>query len=146
VLESAHVAGPYLLVGSSGGGAIAIHYAGTYPRQAAGLVLLDVSAPEPELAEEFPEEAADWDHGEFVDWYGMSAQLAYHRKPLPEIPVRIVTASDGQSSEEDQSFWLRLSPLATQQTLEGGHVIYSDDPEGVLAQIIEVLEQIELNA
>ena len=57
-------------------------HAGTYHRQAAGLVLLDVSAPEPELAE-FPEEAADWEHGEFVDWYGMGAQLAYHRRPLP---------------------------------------------------------------
>jgi predicted alpha/beta hydrolase family esterase len=146
LLRSAHVGGPYLLVGSSGGGAIAIHYAGTYQRQVAGLVLLDVSAPEPELAEEFPEEAADWDHGEFVDWYGMGAQLAYHRRPLPEIPVRIVTASDGQSSEKDQSFWLRLSPLATQETLEGGHVISSDDPDGVVAQIIEVLGEVELDA
>lgn len=146
VLHSAHVRGPYVLAGSSAGGAIVVHYAGTYHRQVAGLVLLDVSAPEPDLAKEFPEEAADWDHGEFVDWYGMGRQLAYHRRPIPEIPVRIVTAMRGQSSVEDQAFWLRLSPLATQRTLEGGHVIYRDDPEGVVAQINRVLIEIEMSA
>ena len=142
LLEAADVPPPYVLVGSSGGGAISIHYAGTYRDDVDGLVLLDVAAPEPELAEEFPDEAG-WDNDESVDWYAMGPLLAYHRLPIADIPVRIVTAGSSRSNVKDQSFWLRLSPLAAQRTLEGGHVIYRDNIDGCVAQIRAVLRAIE---
>ena len=45
LLGAASVAGPYLLVGFSFGGLLAIMYAGTYPDQVMGLVSLDGSLP-----------------------------------------------------------------------------------------------------
>jgi pimeloyl-ACP methyl ester carboxylesterase len=144
LLGAADVPPPYVMVGSSGGGAISIHYAGAYRDEVEGLVLLDVSAPEPELAKEFPDEAG-WDNEESVDWYAMGAQLAYHRLPIADIPVRIVTAASGRSSAKDQSFWLQLSPLAIQRTVEGGHVIYRDNIDACVAQIRSVLRAIEAN-
>jgi hypothetical protein len=40
-----------------------------------------------------------------------------------EAPLTVVTATAGQSSVEDQAFWLELSPQATQVELQGGHDI-----------------------
>jgi len=40
----ARISPPYLMVGQSGGGFDAYHYAGRYPGEVAGLVLLDVPA------------------------------------------------------------------------------------------------------
>jgi pimeloyl-ACP methyl ester carboxylesterase len=45
LLDAAAVPGPYLLVGFSFGGLLAIMYAGTYPDQVTGLVSLDGSLP-----------------------------------------------------------------------------------------------------
>jgi pimeloyl-ACP methyl ester carboxylesterase len=45
LLEAAGVPGPYLLVGFSFGGLLAIMYAGTYPDQVMGLLSLDGSLP-----------------------------------------------------------------------------------------------------
>lgn len=45
LLAAAHVPGPYLLLGSSFGGLIAVMYAGTYPEDVAGMVLLDATLP-----------------------------------------------------------------------------------------------------
>ncbi len=141
LLQTAGVPGPYLLVGSSGGGAIVVHYAGRYWREVAGLVLLDVGAPAPDLAKEFPEEAG-WNNVENMDWFAAERQLALHRLPVEEIAVRIVTAASGDSDPRDESVWLKLSPRARETTLEGGHVIYRDNPEGVVGEIRSALKEV----
>lgn len=41
---------------------------------------------------------------------------------------------------EDQAFWHELSPQATQVKLHGGHDIDLDDPTGVAAEILELVE------
>jgi pimeloyl-ACP methyl ester carboxylesterase len=46
LLERAHVAGPYVLVGHSFGGLYALTFAARYPEQVAGVVLLDATHPE----------------------------------------------------------------------------------------------------
>lgn len=46
LLARAHEAGPFVLVGHSTGGAYAMVYTARYPKQVAGLVLLDSSSPE----------------------------------------------------------------------------------------------------
>jgi pimeloyl-ACP methyl ester carboxylesterase len=46
LLDAAHEAGPYILVGHSIGGPYAMTYAARYPEQIAGMVLLDSSSPE----------------------------------------------------------------------------------------------------
>jgi pimeloyl-ACP methyl ester carboxylesterase len=45
LLRVAHVPGPYVLAGHSNGGLFALLYASTYPRQVAGLVLIDAVHP-----------------------------------------------------------------------------------------------------
>jgi pimeloyl-ACP methyl ester carboxylesterase len=46
LLEHAHVPGPYVLVGHSFGGLYALNFAARYPKQVAGVVLLDATHPE----------------------------------------------------------------------------------------------------
>jgi pimeloyl-ACP methyl ester carboxylesterase len=45
LLHVAHVPGPYVLAGHSNGGLFSLLYASTYPRQVAGLVLIDAVHP-----------------------------------------------------------------------------------------------------
>lgn len=45
LLAAAHLKGPYVLLGASIGGAIADIYAATYPKDVAGMVLLDSTVP-----------------------------------------------------------------------------------------------------
>lgn len=56
--------------------------------------------------------------------------------PVGDFPVLVVTATDGQSDEQDQSYWLGLSERAEQVVMDGGHDIHDDDPEGVAQRII----------
>jgi len=46
LLQASHTPGPYVLVGWSYGGLYAREYAGQYPQEVAGLVLVDSSSPE----------------------------------------------------------------------------------------------------
>ena len=140
LLNKVGVPDPFLLVGASFGGLIIVHYAGRYPSEVAGLVLLDVPGPNPAAAEEAPE--AHWDHPgnpEHVDAVATEQQLT---DPLPirPIPVRIVTAALGQSSPKDQAYWKKLSPTASQVTLEGPHDILDDEPANVRKQILRTLQ------
>ncbi len=54
-------------------------------------------------------------------------------------PLVVVTATSGQSSPEDQQTWLRASPDSRQVELDGGHEIYLDDPEGVAAEVVALV-------
>lgn len=45
LLETAHVAGPYVIAGHSFGGLYAMRYAAQYPDEVAGMVLIDSTAP-----------------------------------------------------------------------------------------------------
>ena len=63
-------------------------------------------------------------------------ETRFARNPEPiQAPLTVVTATDGQSDVEDQSFWLAISQEATQVELEGGHDLDIDNSEGVLEQI-----------
>ena len=142
LLAAAGVSGPFVLVGSSGGGFNVFQHAGRYPDEVAGLVLLDVPAGQPDLT------AADvggsWNgpgNPEHMDYVSIERQMALNRLPIPRIPVTVVTASDGQSPDPDeQKVWLKGSSKPRQVVLEGGHEIYIDAAEGVLAEIVKVLE------
>lgn len=68
--------------------------------------------------------------------------MALHRLPIPPVPVTVVTASDGLSTNpNDQKVWLEGSSDPVQVVLEGGHAIHDDDPAGVLAEITKLLER-----
>ncbi|MDN5763470.1 MAG: alpha/beta hydrolase [Microlunatus sp.] len=51
LLDRAHIPGPYVLAGHSFGGLYILSFAAQFPDQVAGLVLLDSTAPNPNIAE-----------------------------------------------------------------------------------------------
>ncbi len=141
LLTAAEVAGPYVLVGASFGGMIVTYYAARHPEDVAGVVLLDVPAPTDTLTlEEIPELA--WDHPanpEHVDVIPeFESRFANERLPI-RAPLTVITASEGQSSVEDQSVWLELNPAAAQVQLVGDHDIYLSDALGVAAEVVKLL-------
>jgi pimeloyl-ACP methyl ester carboxylesterase len=143
LLEAAQLPGPYVLVGSSGGGFIVYSYAGRYPDDVAGLVMLDVP---PARANVRADEVPAWDaprNTEYLDFVAIERQMALHRLPIRPIPVTVITASSGLSTDPaDQRVWLEGSSHPVQVVLEGGHAIHGDNPAEVLAEIIKVLERV----
>jgi hypothetical protein len=142
LLIAAGVAPPYVLVGASFGGMIVTYYAAQHPDEVAGVVLLDVPAPSADLSvEEIPELA--WDHPTNLEHVDVEPEFetrfAEERMPI-EAPLVVTTATRGQSSVEDQSVWLEISPDATQIQADGGHDIYLDDPDVVTAAIQELID------
>ena len=137
LLEETAAPKPYVLVGSSFGGLVILDFAQAYPNDVAAIVLLDVPAADGSLtAKEAPEAA--WDHPgniERVDALAVEHGFAAEKPDIPPVPLRVVTASDGASSVEDQSYWLSLSPRSEPVVIDGGHVLYEDNPEGCLAEI-----------
>jgi pimeloyl-ACP methyl ester carboxylesterase len=139
LVGAAGLKAPFLLVGSSGGGLLVVDYAGRNPDQVAGLVLLDVPAPLPDLAKEYPG-AMGWRNPEHFDYVAAERQLALHPPQLGDIPLRVVTATVGASDVKDQAFWLDLSSAAEQTTVEGGHDLSSED---VIAEVQSALDAIQ---
>lgn len=144
LLAEAGISGPFVLVGSSGGGFDVFHHAGRYPNEVAGLVLLDVPAGQPDLTP--ADVGGPWNgpgNPEHMDYVAIERQMALNRLPIPPIPVTVVTASGGQSADPDeQKVWLAGSSSPRQIVLDGGHEIYLDDPDGVLAEIVKVLDAV----
>ncbi len=145
LLVAAGIPRPVVMVGSSGGGFDVYHHAGRYPNDVAGLVLLDVPAGQAAIA---PSDVPGWDavdNPEHMDYVAVEHQMAVERLAIPAIPVTVVTANHGQSADPDeQKVWLEGSSRPVQVILEGGHNIYDDDPDGVLKQIIAMLDAIAL--
>ena len=142
MIGAAGIGGPLVLVGASFGGMIVTYYAAVYPEQVAGVVLLDVPAPSATLTVEQAPEIA-WDdprNPEHLDVVpGFENRFAIERYPF-EAPLLVITATDGQSDVDDQSFWLDLSPDATQIEIEGGHGLDHDNPEEAADLILEMVE------
>jgi pimeloyl-ACP methyl ester carboxylesterase len=143
LLGEADLDGPFVLVGSSGGGFDVYHHAGRYPDEVAALVLLDVPAGQANL----PADAAPaWnspENPEHIDYVAVERQMALDRLTIPAIPVTVITARSGQSADPaEQRVWLAGSSEPVQVVLAGGHGISVDNPSGVLAEIVDVLERV----
>jgi pimeloyl-ACP methyl ester carboxylesterase len=141
LLEAAGVDLPVVLAGSSFGGDLSLTYAALHPDDVAGVITLDTPAPNADVTPvQFPEGV--WSHPknpEHIDVFGGFFPLA--KKGLHfDAPLIVVTAADGESDGEDQSYWLRSSPKATQVELTGGHEIYADQPDRIVALILDLVE------
>jgi pimeloyl-ACP methyl ester carboxylesterase len=145
LVEQADLAVPFVHVGVSGGGYIALYYASRYPDDVAGVVLLDVAHEDPkEGAKLFPGAKA-WNNPEHVDNVD-AVRRVVHLPPLAfsDTPLRVITASEGPSSaEENQSAWLKHSSDAQQTTLAGGHNLSEENPDGVVAEIRKLLDAVD---
>lgn len=149
LLDAAQIPGPYVLVGSSGGGYIAAGYALAHPRTTAGIVLFDTFAPDPHPPKEVIEET-DPDHEGNVeqrDYLQVENDAWDARRRLGDIPVRIVTVDYGNIAEsaaerrnvDDQRGWLVLSPSAKQIVVHTGHGIVDDDPKLASDIVLDVV-------
>jgi pimeloyl-ACP methyl ester carboxylesterase len=138
LLTEADVPTPHLMVGSSFGGYISAYYAARFPNDVGGVVLLDTAAPEAGITvEDFPEGV--WDYpGNVEHLTNLKDIHRFARNPVPmDAPLVVVTATDGDSSVEDQGdYWLPLSPDAHQVVLTGGHDIYDDQPQAVADEVL----------
>jgi pimeloyl-ACP methyl ester carboxylesterase len=99
LLAAAGVPGPYLLVGFSFGGLLAIMYAATYPDQVMGLVSLDGSLPTDDQVDQLIPAAertqvmAEQEHNqERVEFYRTTDQAKKLVVKVPEVPVTYLAA------------------------------------------------------
>jgi pimeloyl-ACP methyl ester carboxylesterase len=159
LLDAAAVRGPYLLVGFSFGGLLAIMYAGTYPDQVMGLVSLDGSLPTDDQVDQLiPKDErervmAEQDRNqESVDFY-RTTDLA---KPLvakvPDVPVTYLAARPVELPpnwpvERMRAFiaakqlqFTKAVPQGRLVEVQSSHDIDLDQPELVIKEINRILE------
>ena len=164
-LQGAGVERPYLLAGWSYGGAIARVFAGAFPSQVAGLVLVD-PAPEDfyaraarEQPEEFTKEEEAYFPSLFTDstrraeqkemaGYAASMEQARSSDAQHERPTIVLIAGRNSSGPDPLSViwtdelkkWTARRPNAVARVVDhSGHHIARDKPEAVIAAILELL-------
>jgi pimeloyl-ACP methyl ester carboxylesterase len=147
LLRVAGVPGPYVLAGHSNSGLFSLLYASTYPRQVAGLVLIDAVHPAyhkrrlamfkpllpPEVWEALRQEAMAVPHRlidpEQLDIWNSERQtrVALGRSPLRPMPLVVLTRGHpdvpGPFVEQDEALWLQLQRELAQLVPGNRHVI-----------------------
>jgi pimeloyl-ACP methyl ester carboxylesterase len=147
LLRVAGVPGPYVLAGHSNRGLFSLLYASTYPRQVAGLVLIDAVHPAyrkrrlamfkpllpPEVWEAFRQETMAVPHRlidpEQLDIWTSERQtrVALRRSPLRPMPLVVLTRGHpdvpGPFVEQDEALWLQLQRELAQLVPGSRHVI-----------------------
>jgi pimeloyl-ACP methyl ester carboxylesterase len=109
LLAAAEVPGPYVIVGASTGGLIAREYAGLYPAEVSGLVLVDAISEAMEglmtprqfarynhyyLQSPSPD-AAQYDDLEAIDFYRSFAEMKPRRRSPRRLPTVVISADYG---------------------------------------------------
>ena len=159
LLEAGDVPPPYVLVGSSGGGYIVAGYAVEHQEEVAGVVLVDTAMPfrNPPpgiVAETDPDNPDNVEHRDYLQ---VEKDAWAARRSLGPVPVRVLsadfpadeealaeTASERRATRQnvpEQRGWLALSPLARQVVAQTGHDIGAEDPELLIGQIRNVVEE-----
>ena len=158
LLDAAQIPGPYVLVGTSGGGYITAGYAFAHPKQVAGMVFVDTGAPFRNPPREIVEETdpSNPENVERRDYLQVEKDAWAARRRVGDIPVAIMTVeySDAAVREspfpseragmrrnvENQKGWLVLSPRAKQIVVHTGHAVEEDDPGLVIDVILDVVK------
>ena len=157
LLKTAQVPGPYVLVGTSGGGFITAGYASAHPRQIAGLVFVDTGAPlkhpPPELVDATAPKNPN--NVERRDYLQVENDAWAARKRIGDIPITILSVKFSAAAINELPFpserramrrnverqrgWLALSPRAKQIVVHTGHAVEDDDPQLVIDAILDVV-------
>jgi pimeloyl-ACP methyl ester carboxylesterase len=158
LIEAADIPGPYVLVGTSGGGYISAGYAVEHPEQVAGMVFVEVPGPfwNPP---QWLVEATRWDSPENVenrDYLRVEKEAWAARRRIGDIPVTVISneysADEIAAAElpeerlgmrrnvQVQRGWFVLSPLSEQVVVRTGHAVEEADPDLVREAILDVVE------
>jgi pimeloyl-ACP methyl ester carboxylesterase len=159
LLGAAGVPGPYLLVGFSFGGLLAIMYAGTYPDQVTGLVSLDGSLPTDdqvdqlipasERARVMAEQEANQER---VEFYRTTDQAKPLVAKVPDVPVTYLAARPVELPpnwpvKRMQAFiaakqvqFTKTVPNGRLVEVQSSHDIDLEKPELVIEEIQRILE------
>jgi pimeloyl-ACP methyl ester carboxylesterase len=158
LLESAEIPGPYVLVGTSGGGFITAGYAVEHPDAVAGMVFVDTGAPfeDPPRAIVKETDPNHPDNLEKRDYLQVERDAWSARRRIGDVPIRVITVkfskadiaaspfeSEQQLMRENvdrQQGWLVLSPSAEQIAVNTGHAVEEDRPELVTNTIVDVVK------
>lgn len=158
LLDVGDVGGPYVLVGTSGGGFLMVGYAMRHPDQVAGIVL--VETPKALTAELYPEvlpEIACDGPGniEHRDYLAVEHEAWDNRREIGDFPMTVISndygdevpaGTDEFTNVEDQHDWLVLtSSEGRQVVVTSGHGVPDTEPRLVADEILAVLEAARLN-
>jgi hypothetical protein len=156
LLQAAKIPGPYVLVGTSGGGYISAAYAYEHPDQVAGMVFVDVpgpfrNPPRVIVEETDPNNPANIERRDYLQ---IEKDAWAARQRIGDIPVTIISnkystaeinaspfpseARGMQRNVSDQKGWLVLSPRAKQKVVHTGHAVEEQDPQLVVDAILDV--------
>lgn len=164
LLQVLDVEPPFVLVGHSFGGLVGRFYAGLYPHNICGIVLVDAAPEFKELAYKkvLPEERIagnreylmnPMQNSERIDKVRSYEQVAEHAK-LYDIPLSIIMKG---LPDEYHEGWPHMAILEVEQKLQSefqrlstssktrianqsGHYIHHDEPEIVVEEIMNMLE------
>jgi pimeloyl-ACP methyl ester carboxylesterase len=149
LLEVANIDGPYVLVGTSGGGFLMAGFAARHPDDVAGLVL--VETPKALSAELYPEIvpliACDAPSNvERRDYLGVEHAVWDNRAEIGDFPLAVISydyedppGPDEETNVEDQRGWFVLSPRHGQTVVTSGHDVPGNEPQLVINEILAVL-------
>lgn len=158
LLEKAPVPGPYVLVGTSGGGYIAAGYAVEHPDEVAGMVFVEVPSPFKDPPAPIVDETdpTNPENVEKRDFLQVEKDAWAARRRIGDIPITIISNRysadeiDGaefpseqrgmRTNVEDQKGWLVLSPKAEQVVVTTGHAVEESDPKLVVGAILDVVK------
>ncbi len=158
LLESTPIPGPYVLVGTSGGGYISAGYAVEHPDEVAGMVFVEVPAPFKNPPAPIVKETDPGHPGnlEKRDYLQVEKDAWAAREEIGDIPVTVISnrysdaeiagaafpseARGMRANVEEQKGWLVLSPRAEQVVVTTGHAVEEEDPQLVIDAILEVVE------
>jgi pimeloyl-ACP methyl ester carboxylesterase len=140
---------PYLLVGHSLGGLYVQAFARAFPRDVAGLVLIDGASPlEPPgvFASRMPPRPGSRAAAE-EDGVAPSSAAMRSGPPLPPVPLVVLAATDHATSGELEALWqdvqrrtAALSPQGRLEVVQSGHVIQDDRPQAVIDAVLSVAQ------
>jgi len=148
LVGAAQLAGPYVLVGASGGGFLTVGFAARHPADVAGLVLVEtpkaITTMPPGLAEEIACDAPN--NVEHRDYYAVEHAVWDNRAQIGDFPLTVISndygdiaPADEQTNVADQQGWFVLSPTSKQVVVTSGHDVPVNEPELVVREILAVL-------
>jgi pimeloyl-ACP methyl ester carboxylesterase len=167
LLDVAEVPGPYVLLGGSRGGAVAFVYAGTYPDDVAGLVLLDPDVPgttawiieflDPELLIPVDEFRDLWlnelwrDDPELMNEFGLGEAIDAAAGSVPAVPAILLIPEESaappdfgegaaEAYRELQEAAMDLFEPGEVRPVDAPHDMIPVIPEEIAAAVREVID------